>query len=93
MRHEKQNARQQFWSPKAIAKRRRLLQESRLAESVPLPPTRRLTAGLKSGEVAVVGWQASAPSEPVWLTNLLARNKVKAVKRERYERRLKRHQN
>lgn len=90
MRHHKQNARNQFWSVKAIARRNRWKAEARLPESVALPMTKRLTAGLKPGDVAVVGWTAAAPTEPAWLTALLARNKAKAAKRDRYERRFKR---
>lgn len=52
--------------------------------------TRRLTAGLKPGEVAFVGWQVAPTPEPAWLTQMIERNKAKAVKRARYERRVKR---
>jgi hypothetical protein len=46
----------------------------------------RLTAGLKRGQVAVVGWQAATPIEPTWLTRQLLRNKAKQARRARYER-------
>jgi hypothetical protein len=90
MRHHKKNARYQFWSAKAIAKRHRLLAESRLTETHPVPATPRLTAGLKPGEVALVGWQYAPAVAPKWLTQMVERNQAKAVKRERYERMMKR---
>jgi hypothetical protein len=61
-----------------------------------LPPVgdaramKRLSVGLKRGECAVVGWQCAAPTEPKWLTALLARNVAKSKRRARYERQFKR---
>lgn len=90
MRHHRKNARAQFWSAKAIAKRNRVRAESRLPESKPLPTTRSLTTGLKPGEASVIGWQAAPTTAPAWLSQMIERNKIKAVKRARYERRVKR---
>lgn len=85
-----------YWTVKAIAKRNRLLSESRLPESKPIPPDhiakrRGIIQRLKVGEnFAVIGWQAAPYAEPKWLTEMMARNKVKDKRRDRYERRYKR---
>jgi hypothetical protein len=91
VRHHKKNARVQFWSTKAIAKRHRLRAESRLPESKPVQVTRSLTTGLKPGVVGVIGWQAAPATAPAWLTKIIERNASKSAKRARYERMIKRH--
>jgi hypothetical protein len=90
MRHHRKNARTQFWSVKAIAKRNRLKAESRLPETHPVPNTPRLTAGLKPGEVALIGWQYAAPKLPLKVARAIERAQKKDRRRQRYERRMQR---
>lgn len=79
-----------YWTIKAMAKRLRIRMESKLPESKPVPMTKRLTAGLKPGEIGVVGWQCAPVRVPARLQRALAQSAAKSVKRERYERRFKR---
>lgn len=98
MRHHKKNARHQFWSVKAIAKRHRIKAEARLPESKPLPkyllPRARgeSQVSIDDGQGAS-GWQNAPVRVPAFLRTLLAtsvKQTAKDVKRARYERMMQR---
>lgn len=98
MQHHKANARHQFWSVKAIAKRHRLRADSRLPESKPipkylLPRGRDQTAPQIDDGQGASGWQNAPVRVPAFLRALVAssaKQSSKEAKRARYERMCKR---